>query len=384
MSRSVPDPNASPPAQTAGAAEQTLSIKLSGRIGALSLGLDFVLPARGVCVLFGPSGAGKSVTLRAIAGLQPGLQGEIRIGAQSLQSGVRATPAHQRRIAWMSQRPQLFEHLDVEGNLRFALQRGRIAADERSQQLQRHVRSCGIEHLLTRRVDRLSGGEAQRVALCRALLSKPRWLLLDEPFSALDRSARDALCRLLRKLSVSESLPMLLVTHSLDEVERVADFVLLMKGGQSGPLLDLPAALAAPDIGLQAPGELAAVFDLAPSAEQQEEDLLSLTFEHEQIRLPWSGPAPSGPLRLRIAARDVTLWREPPPPSSAQNCLLLLIEQLIDSHSADAAASAVQRLVIGRCGEQRLFARITRAAERQLQLAPGQTVYAQFKAVALL
>ena len=377
-----PDPTSA--AQASARLQHVLSVKLKGKLGALSLRLDFALPGQGVCVLFGPSGAGKSVTLRAVAGLQTGLQGEIRLGSEPLQSGAHSIPAHQRRIAWMSQRPQLFEHLDVEGNLRFALQRGRVAAAEREQQLQRHVRSCGIEHLLTRRVDRLSGGEAQRVALCRALLSKPRWLLLDEPFSALDRSARDSLCRLLRKLSVSESLPMLLVTHSLNEVERVADFVLLMKDGQSGPLLDLPAALAAPDIGLQAPGELAAVFDLAPSAEQQEADLLSLTFDREKIRLPWSGPAPGGRLRLRIAARDVTLWRQPPPASSAQNCLPMVIEQLIDSQSDGVAGTAIQRLVIGRCGEQRLFARITRAAERQLQLAPGQTVYAQFKAVALL
>ena len=220
------------------------------------------------------------------------------------------------------------------------------------------------------------------MALCRALLSRPRYLLLDEPLSALDRPARESLCRLLRQLARSEALPMLLVTHSLDEVERLADYVIMIKDGRGGARLPLSDAMAAPDIGLQAPGELAAVFDLPASAEQAEADLLSLDFEPETIRVPWQGERPQGTVRLRIAARDVTLWPSPPPPSSAQNCLGFEIEQIIDGSSGGNSA---MRLVIGRCaGQQRLFARITGAAERQLQLAAGKRVYAQFKAVALL
>lgn len=364
-------------------AGHSLRARLQARYGAFALDLEVELPARGISVLFGPSGAGKSLALRALAGLEPDVRGEVRFGEEIWQASCHWVASHRRRIAWLSQRAQLFEHLEVIGNLRYALARrrdqaGRTDADA----LQRYAELCGISHLLQRQVTRLSGGEAQRVALCRALLSQPRYLLLDEPLSALDRDARESLCRLLRQIAAREALPMLLVTHSLDEVERLADRVIMIRQGKNQAAMPLAEALAAPDIGLQAPGELAAVFDLEASPEQPESDLLSLVFDRETVRIPWRGAVPDQPVRLRIAARDVTLWPDAPPPSSAQNCLPMEIEQIIDGSGRGEPA---MRLVIGRCAEQRrLFARITRAAEQQLALTPGTTVHAQFKAVALL
>lgn len=364
-------------------ADHCLSAQLQARFGEFSLDLSLELPGQGISVLFGPSGAGKSLALRALAGLEPSVRGEVQFEHEIWQGDGQWVAPHRRRIAWLSQRAQLFEHLDVMGNLRFALTR-RLDQPKRSdtQDIQCYAELCGIAHLLQRRVSRLSGGEAQRVALCRALLSQPRYLLLDEPISALDREARESLCRLLRDIALRESLPMLLVTHSLDEVERVADRVIMIRRGHNRPAMPLSEALAAPDIGLQAPGELAAVFDLNACAEQPDPDLLNLAFDQETVRIPWHGPVPDRSVRLRIAARDVTLWPTSPPPSSAQNCLPMLIESIVDG-SADGEPA--MRLVIGRCAHQRrLFARITRAAEQQLALMPGTMVYAQFKAVALL
>ncbi|MBD8526340.1 molybdenum ABC transporter ATP-binding protein [Pseudomarimonas arenosa] len=355
-----------------------LRARLQASLGAFQLDLNLQLPARGISVLFGASGAGKSLALRALAGLEPRVSGDVQFADEVWQRGRHWVPAHRRRIAWLCQRAQLFDHLDVSGNLRFAAGR-HAASDSGEVDIGRYAEVCGISHLLSRRVGRLSGGEAQRVALCRALLSRPRYLLLDEPLSALDSAARLALCQLLRRLASDEALPMLLVTHSLDEVERVADQVIVLTAGRNQPRLSLAEAMAAPDIGLQAPGELAAVFDLEASAQQDEPDLLRLQIGQDAIHIPWRGPRPDRAVRLRIAARDVTLWPQLPPLSSAQNCLPLQVERIVDG------TNPAMRLVIGRCRDgRRLFARITRAAERQLQLTAGQSVFAQFKAVALL
>jgi len=180
-------------------------------------------PAR-VVALVGPSGAGKTSVLQAIAGLLRPQAGRIAIDGRVLFDHARRIdlPAHRRRIGYVFQDARLFPHLDVRANLRY----GRHArADTGSFSFDDIVTLLGIEALLGRRTRHLSGGEAQRVAIGRALLSQPAILLLDEPLSALDRARREELIPYLQRVRDEIRLPMLYVSHREDEVRRIADAV---------------------------------------------------------------------------------------------------------------------------------------------------------------
>ena len=209
---------------------------VSVRFGA-ALAVDRVslqVPQGGITAILGPSGCGKSSLLRAVAGLEPLATGSVVFAGEDL-AGV---PTHQRGFAMMFQDGQLFGHLDVAGNVGYALARKGVRGAPVSEEVRRLLALVGLQGYAARRPATLSGGEAQRVALARALAARPRLLLLDEPLSALDRSLRERLADDLRRVLLETGTTALLVTHDHDEAFAIADRTAVMRAGrlvQEGP-----------------------------------------------------------------------------------------------------------------------------------------------------
>lgn len=219
----------------------SLSVDVRTRVGTFDLQVRFDAPP-GITALFGPSGAGKSLTLRCIAGLSRPDEGRIALGDRVVldrKAGV-DVPARERRVGYLFQHHALFPHLDVGGNVSYGL-RG-VPRPARRERVGELLALVGLEGFEGRRVSGLSGGEQQRVALARALAPEPRFLLLDEPFSALDMEIRVHLLEELRGLHRRTGVPMLLVTHDPDEVRRLAPWVVRFRGGrveEAGPTAEV-------------------------------------------------------------------------------------------------------------------------------------------------
>ena len=199
----------------------TIELGLRLRHGDFVLVAEMSVPLTGVTALFGPSGCGKTSLLRAIAGLEAGVQGYLRVGDEVWQDGRRFLPPHRRALGYVFQEASLFPHLSVRRNLEFGYRR--IAATERRVDFAEAVDLLGVEPLLGRRPRELSGGERQRVAIARALLVSPRLLLLDEPLAALDGASKAAILPYLERLHRELQIPVFLVSHTTDEVARLAD-----------------------------------------------------------------------------------------------------------------------------------------------------------------
>ncbi|HEX9802295.1 MAG TPA: molybdenum ABC transporter ATP-binding protein [Gammaproteobacteria bacterium] len=353
-----------------------IDARFQARLGAFRLNVDLHLPGQGVIALFGHSGSGKTTVLRAIAGLER-FDGTLVVNGDVWQDEKRFLPVHKRPIGYVFQEASLFSHLSVERNLAFGLKR--IPAAQRRIGLEQVVEWLGIGHLLSRKPQRLSGGERQRVAIARALLTSPRLLLMDEPLSALDTRSKADILPYLERLHDELSIPVLYVSHSPDEVARLADHLVLMEQGQAtaaGPVTEMMTRL-----------------DLAIAREQEAESILETTVaEHQPAyhlsRLDFPGgsvmtrmlPAPLGTRqRVRIHARDVSLALSAHDDSSILNVLPAKILEFAPL----TEWQVLVRLGLGPDASIPLLARITRCSAEQLALAPGKAVYAQVKTVVL-
>ncbi len=342
------------------------------------LQVDLRLPASGITVLFGTSGSGKTTVLRCVAGLERAQNAKVAIAGEIWQddSAQVYLPTHRRALGYVFQEASLFEHLDVMGNLRYGLKRVRSVHAEAT--LDAAIELLGIGHLLRRRPDQLSGGERQRVAMARALATSPRLLLLDEPMAALDFARRQEILPWLERLRDELRIPMLYVTHSADELARLADHLVVLERGRvkaSGPVADVLSSLEAPVV----VGEDAGVL---LRGRVQERDsawaLVCVAFPGGQLWLRDAGVPVGQDVRLRVLARDVSLATQEPMNTSIQNHFLAVV----DSVAGDAHPSQV--LVRLLCDESVLLARITRRAWHMLGLRPGQPVWAQVKSVAIV
>jgi molybdate transport system ATP-binding protein len=342
-----------------------------------TLDADLTLPGSGVTALFGHSGSGKTTCLRALAGLERAADGYVAIGDEVWQDESRGlfVPPHQRALGVVFQEASLFPHLSVRGNMEFGQKRASTATNGFA--LPEIAQLLGIDHLLDRAPAELSGGERQRVAIARALLAAPRILLMDEPLAALDLMRKLEILPYLERLHRELSIPVIYVSHSPDEVARLADHLVLLDEGRvvaSGPLkqvlsrIDLPAAFA-DDAGVVIEAKVAA---------HEADDLTRIEFPGGTIFVSRRGEPVGAPLRCRIHARDVSLALLPPPASSILNCLDATV---VDLAPTDIPGHVLVRLDLG--GEP-LLARITRRSADNLQIRPGLALQAQIKAVALL
>jgi molybdate transport system ATP-binding protein len=344
--------------------------------GGFTLQASFTAPTPGVTTIFGPSGCGKSTILAAVAGLLRPQEGRISLNGRVLFDSAekRMLPPEQRRCGVVFQDSRLFPHMSVESNLRYGQRRAPRAAEGPG--LDEVVALLGIGHLLARRPAALSGGEKQRVALGRALLARPALLLMDEPLAALDASRKAEVLPFLSRLRERLSIPILYVTHALDEVDRLADTLVLMEAGrilacgtpeELSTRTDLPVLAARRDAGV-----VLACTVLDHAADR---GVTRLEFAGGQFIIPQRQARPGAPLRLRVRARDVSIATEFPRGVSVQNILPAVIETL-------EPVQAHQIMLRLRVGPSLLLARVTQDAVARLGLAPGAKVWAMVKAVA--
>lgn len=347
-----------------------------------SLDVMLRLPGRGVSVLLGPSGCGKTTVLRALAGLSRA-QGRVVIGDQCWQDDAQRTwvPVHRRPIGVVFQEASLFAHLSVRANLDYGLKR--TPAAERHITLDDAVALLGIGHLMDRRPERLSGGERQRVAIARALLTSPRLLLMDEPLSALDTARKAEVLPFLEKLNAQAGVPVVYVTHALDEAARLADHLVLMEAGRvraTGTPAELFSRL---DLPLTQLDEAAAVVEATVAAHEPAYGQSRLDVNGLAL---WAGlsQAPVGQrVRVRVLARDVSVALSRAADSSIVNILPAAVVSLRD----DGPDTVTLQLMLGTPDKHQgalLLARLTRRSCEHLKLAPGQAVFAQVKGVALM
>jgi molybdate transport system ATP-binding protein len=355
-----------------------IRLQLGLERGSFALRADLDLPGQGITVLFGPSGCGKTTLLRCVAGLEPTSTGRVCLGAEVWQDdhvGIRL-PTWQRNLGYVFQEASLFEHLDVRRNLEFGLSRTRAAGGRLA--LAATIELLGIGHLLERRAEQLSGGERQRVAMARALATQPRLLLLDEPLAALDQARRQEIMPWLERLRDELSIPMLYVTHSVDELARLANHLVLMHNGHiqaAGPVQELMTAMDSPGLGGE---EASTLLHARVDALDSPWHLARASFGAGHIWIRDSGYRLGAQVRLRVLARDVSVQLHEPSGTSIQNQLQAVVESITDDLHP---SQAMLRLCVG---ESRLLARLTRKSVSSLGLRPGQRVWALVKSVAVI
>ncbi|MFJ4142690.1 molybdenum ABC transporter ATP-binding protein [Pseudomonas sp. NPDC089734] len=358
----------------------SIAVRLHMAFPSFNVNVDLSLPGTGVTALYGPSGSGKTTCLRCIAGLEKAQQSFIRVNDevwQDADKGIFLAP-HKRPIGYVFQEASLFEHLTVRGNLEFGLKR--IHKSQRSVQLPHATELLGIDHLLDRLPDRLSGGERQRVGIARALLTSPRLMLLDEPLAALDSKRKSEILPYLERLHNELEIPMLYVSHSQDEVARLADHLVLLEEGNvlaSGPIKETLARL---DLPLAMGDDAGVVIEGTVSAYDSHYQLLTVTLPGSQLPLTVAHAelAPGKTLRVKVQARDVSLNLQADNQSSILNRLPVTV---VSEMTADNTAHMLVRLD---AAGTPLLARITRYSYDNLRLYPGQQLWAQIKAVAVL
>lgn len=350
-----------------------LSVRLRHDLGGFALDADFAAPA-GLTALFGASGSGKTTVVNAVAGLLRPRSGRITVGDSVLADSDRNIwlPPHRRAVGYVFQESRLFPHLSVRQNLLFGhwfTGRGQRAA------LADVVDLLGIAHLMERRPSALSGGEQQRVALGRALLSHPRLLLMDEPLAALDQARKDEILPYLERLRDHVGLPILYVSHSPAEVARLATTVVMLSHGRvvaSGSVAQvLSDPFMAPMLGLDQTGAV-----LTARVEAQEPDgLTRLATSAGALFLPQVAAAPGTVLRLRVLARDVMIATGALQDISALN--------VIPARIRDLTTTAGGVLVRLDAADQIILAQVTARSAAALRLAPGMPVQAVLKAVSV-
>ncbi|OIN93944.1 MAG: molybdenum ABC transporter ATP-binding protein [Comamonadaceae bacterium CG1_02_60_18] len=342
-----------------------------------TLDIALKLPASGITALFGASGSGKTTALRVLAGLEPQAQGRVCVQGEVWQDSAQGIfkPVHQRALGYVFQEASLFEHLNVQGNLQYGFKR--TPAAQRSQGWNDTLELLGIAHLLQRWPGELSGGERQRVAIARALATSPRLLLLDEPLAALDAPRKREILPYLERLQTELCLPVIYVSHAIDEVARLADHLVLLDRGRvtaQGPTAELLTQL---DLALTQDDSAGAVLRCQVLSHDDADHLTLARFAGGELLLPRQQCAIGHTLRVRVAARDVSLTLQHQSGTSILNILPCTVTAL-------AAQGNGQMMVALSAQGTPLLAKVTRRSSQALELAPGQALFAQIKGVAIL
>lgn len=355
-----------------------IEIELAGVRGDFSLQARFTVPANGVTAVFGASGSGKSTLLDMIAGHLAPDHGRVVVAGRVLldtEQGINI-PAAERHIGWVPQDGLLFPHLDVVANLRFGAKRRRQAA---KLQEARVIDTLGIGHLLARWPAQLSGGERQRVALGRALLAAPAMLLLDEPLAAIDTARKAEILALLECIKQEFGLPILHVTHSLAEVLRLADHLVLLENGKviaSDRIEALMGRAQTPLLAMRT--DAGSLLDLQSHSRSPDGEAWLLDLEGQTVQISGNHRAVTGAghIRAYVPANEVIIATQEPVGLSVRNVLRTTIIGLRDRQDG----SVLIELAVG---QQRLLAAVTDTAVRSLDLVPGRDVFALIKSLSL-
>lgn len=354
-----------------------LEVKVTGSQGTFTLDAE-LRAERGNTMLFGRSGSGKTTLVDMLAGLRRPASGRIRLGDQVVYDSAAGidTPPERRAVGYVFQDARLFPHLDVRGNLSYGLKRARRRAQGYG--LDEIVDLLELGSLLARRPRSLSGGEAQRVSIGRALLRQPEALLLDEPLSSLDVTSRAQLVPFIARIGATFGKPVVMVSHSIEEVVRLGDQVALMSAGrvvETGPVGDIMSRI---DLGpLTGRHEAGAVIDAVVEGHDAAFGLSRLRFGRDNLfHVPAVDLDVGDPIRVRIRSRDVALSLSPPLDSSFLNVLAGRVRAI----SPETTGSQVDvQLDVGVL----MVARITKKSCDAMNLKPGKEVFALVKSVAI-
>lgn len=334
---------------------------------------QFTAPTPGVTALFGRSGCGKTTVVNLLAGLIRQGEGRMSLDDEIWFDSERGVdlPAERRRIGYVFQDSRLFPHYTVRGNLLYGAGRAAPGASSAFDDL---VGLLGLESLLARRPGALSGGERQRVALGRALLSRPRLLLLDEPLASLDASRREDVLPYLARLRDHYAIPMVYVSHQFDEVLRLATHLVVMDQGHVVAAGDVGTVSLAPELrGIVGADAVGAVIDGRVTGIDSAGELATIAIGANTLRVSSRSLATQQLVRVQLLARDMILAVEEPRGLSVRNQLRGCVRAI----TADASGDLVEV----DAGGVTLLARITSAATRELSLAPGAAVWVLVKAV---
>ncbi|AZI50361.1 molybdenum ABC transporter ATP-binding protein ModC [Pantoea agglomerans] len=349
-----------------------LSLNVMQQQGDHVLEVDLQIPAKGITAIFGVSGAGKTSLINAISGLTQPQRGRIQLHDRLLFDAEQkiALPPEKRRIGYVFQDARLFPHYRVRGNLQYGM------APKMKAQFDSLVSLLGLEALLPRFPLSLSGGEKQRVAIGRALLTAPDMLLLDEPLASLDLPRKRELMPYLQKLAKQVEIPMLYVSHSLEEILQLADNVLVLDAGKVKAFGPLERVWSSSAMRPWLPvSELTSVLRVQVLEQHPDYPMTALSLGDQHIWVSRVNQPVKTPLRIRIASADVSLALQPPQHSSIRNILPAQVVELLEVGD--------QVEVKLRIGISELWARITPWARDELGIRPDQWLYAQIKSVSV-
>lgn len=336
------------------------------------LAINETLPGQGITAVFGVSGAGKTSLINAISGLTRPQEGRIVLNDRVLSDAEnkRFLAPEKRRIGYVFQDARLFPHYRVRGNLKYGMHRSAAG------QFDKLVALLGIEPLLERFPWSLSGGEKQRVAIGRALLTSPELLLLDEPLASLDIPRKRELLPYLQRLAREINIPMLYVSHSLEEILHLADKVLVLDGGEVKAFGNLEEVWGSSVMHPWLPKEQqSSVLKVTVLEHHPHYAMSALALGDQHLWVNKLESPLQATLRIRIQASDVSLILQPPVNSSIRNVLRARVAQCYD----DEGQVEVQLEV----GSRTLWARISPWARDELMIKPGQWLYAQIKSVSI-
>lgn len=338
--------------------------------------VDFALPAAGISVVYGRSGSGKTSLLRLIAGLDECADGFMQLGDEVWQDGLVFTPTFKRNVGYIFQEASLFDHLTVAGNLAFAQKRAREKA---LFSLERISELMGIGDLLGQYPPQLSGGEKQRIAIARALLFNPKILLMDEPLASLDAERKREILPLLEQVRDEFGIPIVYVTHSMNEVARLADHLVILEAGRVVAQGNLQQILPRLDLPILQGDEMGVVIEAKIAEIDAQWQLVRAEFIGGSVWLAAHDEPIGHGLRLRILARDVSLSNTPlADDSSIVNGLAAeIVEIAADAHPA-------MKILQLKVGENLVLARITNRSFAQLGLEIGGKVWANVKSVSVM
>ena len=359
--------------------EGLISAKLNINYEDFQLKAELNLPSRGVTVLFGHSGCGKTTCLRAIAGLVRVEQGEVRVNSEQWQSwdGKVFLPTFERRIGYVFQEPSLFPHLNVDQNLAYAEKR--VKTQPTLFKRDSILPLLGINTLLNRYPSQLSGGEKQRVAIARALLTQPQLLLMDEPLSALDHARKEEFLPYLERLQRVWDLPIIYVTHSVQELTRLADHIVLFNQGSIIASGGAQQVMSDAQFSHLFGEEMGSVFDTVVKSRCEKYAMTELSCDDVTFYVPGETVNTGERQRCRILASDVGIALDEPVSTTVLNRLRAKIIEIESKSIQSGEALVVLELV----NQQRLLARVTVKSLHELDLQRDQRVWALIKAVTI-
>ncbi|EFN6452815.1 molybdenum ABC transporter ATP-binding protein ModC [Escherichia coli] len=349
-----------------------LELNFSQTLGNHCLTINETLPANGITAIFGVSGAGKTSLINAISGLTRPQKGRIVLNGRVLndaEKGICLSP-EKRRVGYVFQDARLFPHYKVRGNLRYGVAKSMV------NQFDKLVALLGIEPLLDRLPGSLSGGEKQRVAIGRALLTAPELLLLDEPLASLDIPRKRELLPYLQRLTREINIPMLYVSHSLDEILHLADRVMVLENGQVKAFGALEEVWGSSVMNPWLPKEQqSSILKVTVLEHHPHYAMTALALGDQHLWVNKLDEPLQAALRIRIQASGVSLVLQPPQQTSIRNVLRAKVVNSYDDNGQVEVELEV--------GGKTLWARISPWARDELAIKPGLWLYAQIKSVSI-